>query len=396
MSKSHHSRRTRQHGPGKAIRTGPPPTQFFVKELAGEEPPGAAQMKNYTAAAMSFGALKPWDLLNEENLFAVDPAVGGPRWYCSVLGEGGEVYRLVAYEGNEGYRLFDRMRNGLLRDPYDLFAAGHMLYVDYSRGDELSDLDKEVLLASGYTEFPPKTIWPRFRSIRPGHGEWYVNAFEAAVLGDCILSGIIAAGETKFGRSGKFWAEPGLIPLIGAAVDSKTGQHAPRIEMVARPSGKVMHVLAPPEFDPARMQALRADVKRRARVWELAHFPMPIPVGEEWERPRFPTMACGADAGSGKLFPPAMEETSGDGTVGQLLANALLEAIEHEEAIPVTLQVASGAVKTCLAPLASALGIRVVISRELPMIEQARYAMRTVDFGQVLEGLAAEADEEDA
>lgn len=379
----------------KPPRTGPPPTHFFVKELAGEEPPSAEQLKGYTMAALSFGALKPWDLLSEDQLFAVDPAVGGPRWYCSVLGEGGEVFRLVAYEGSEGYGLFERMQKGLLRDPFDLFALGHMLYVDFSPIGELTELDVEVLAASGHREFPPNTLWPQFRSIRPGHGEWYVNAFETAVLGDCILGGIIAAGETKFGRSGKFWAEPAFMPLISTPRDSKTGHHAPKIEMAARPTGRIKQVLPPPVFDEARMQALRTGVTRRVRAWELAHFPMPVPVGEEWERPRYPTMACGADALNGKLFPPVLEEKSTDGSVGQLLANALLEAIEHEEALPVTLQVASGAVKTCLTPLAAALGIRVTVSRELPMIEQARFAMRSADFAEVLDSIGADAEEDD-
>jgi hypothetical protein len=49
------------------------PTHFFVKQLAGEDPPSLATMERLYDVAADFVIRGPWKLLNESELVLVKP-----------------------------------------------------------------------------------------------------------------------------------------------------------------------------------------------------------------------------------------------------------------------------------------------------------------------------------
>lgn len=68
-----------------------PPERFFVKELAGEAPPSFAAMERLYRLASDLYGLRPWRVLDKDNLIAVRDSVTGELCYCSIMCEGGAV-----------------------------------------------------------------------------------------------------------------------------------------------------------------------------------------------------------------------------------------------------------------------------------------------------------------
>ena len=88
------------------------PDKCFVKELAGETPPSFESMLTlYEVSSQLFG-LRPWRILEEDNLIVVRDSVSGELCFCSVMGAAGEVYSMHAYIGTPGLRLFSRYATG--------------------------------------------------------------------------------------------------------------------------------------------------------------------------------------------------------------------------------------------------------------------------------------------
>src|SRR5450759_3145189 len=92
-----------------------PPQRCFVKELAGETPPSFQAMKRLYGFASDLYGLRPWRVLDEDNLIVVRDSVSGELCYCSVMGALGEVLSMHAYIGAEGLRQFRKWK--LKRSP---------------------------------------------------------------------------------------------------------------------------------------------------------------------------------------------------------------------------------------------------------------------------------------
>jgi hypothetical protein len=52
--------------------------------------------------------MRPWQILDEDNLIAVRDSVSGELCYCSVMGALGEVHSIHAYIGTRDFGSFAR------------------------------------------------------------------------------------------------------------------------------------------------------------------------------------------------------------------------------------------------------------------------------------------------
>src|ERR1019366_3614576 len=85
------------------------PKRCFVKELAGETPPSFPAMERLYRLGSDLYGLRPWRVLDEDNLIVVRDSVTGELCYCSVMGALGEVLSMHAYVGTEALRQFRKM-----------------------------------------------------------------------------------------------------------------------------------------------------------------------------------------------------------------------------------------------------------------------------------------------
>lgn len=123
---------------------------FFVKELAGEVPPSLASLRRLYGLASGLCGLRPWRVLDENQLILVRDSVSGELCYCSVMGLIGEYYAIHAYIGVESYRLFRTLASGEVTEPGEFFATHHSVAVQYVPKTDLEKPDRELLAAVGH------------------------------------------------------------------------------------------------------------------------------------------------------------------------------------------------------------------------------------------------------
>jgi hypothetical protein len=105
-------------------------------------------------------------------------------------------------------------------------------------------------------------------------------------------------------------------------------------------------------------------------VMELDCFLSYATIGKKSERKACPCIALAVDADSGIVFPPELASPSV--SAGDVLAMALLKAIQTGRALPREIRVRSGRFKDCLAPISELCGAPIRVVGSLPALEEAR------------------------
>lgn len=135
------------------------------------------------AAAADFAALEPWKFTYDSDAIGlIDTATNETR-IATVLGNAGEVFAAVFYRRAAGLRWILQML-GDTPDPEDLNNADGMdcLKLEFVPKRELWKEDLAMLNAAGFKANGKGSIWPQFRSAKPGWHPWHINQAEASQL----------------------------------------------------------------------------------------------------------------------------------------------------------------------------------------------------------------------
>ena len=343
------------------------PSDFcFVQQLRGENPPSLATMKALYDLALLLFAIRPWELLQENQVIVVRPPGRGDDCYCSVMGAIGQVFSVHAYVGAESFALFQRIVSGVEMEPADFVADRSSVYVEFVPKKELEAPDRQVLSALGLTTGKGVPT-PIFRAGRPGYHPWFVTAEEAAQLGACLS--VVASVCSEIVRTGtqRYWSRgPGLLPLFEPEGDS---WQVNWIEAAAPAEQPVPAARLTPE----QIAGLRSQNYPRGGPIEIDYFATMSAVGEKNERKASTGMALAVDATNGWLFPPGITSPPDP---ADALANVLVETIQSGKAFPSEIRVRSTRLEACIAGVAQTLAIPVRVVRRLPELAQARRSMR--------------------
>jgi hypothetical protein len=343
----------------------PPPEFCFVNELREENPPAFTTMKNLHAMAGELFALRPWDLLEEDQLILVRHPDSSEYCYCSVMGAMGEVFSMHAYVGAEGYRMFRRISDGVESDPAEFLATQNCVYVEFVPRNELDAPDRKLLTALDHPRGRGMAA-PIFRALRPGYHPWYVTAEEAGLLAACLRAVIAVCSEIA--RTGKapYWRKAGAYPLFVPAENSW------RIEMID-PVLPPEPPLPPAQIGPEEAASLRNKDYPVRGVIELDYFVSLIAVGRKSERKACTAVALAVDAGSGIVYKP--ELANPQASAGDMLARALIDTVRSTGAFPSEVRLRSSRVKDCLASFAESLGLPLRVVPQLPALDEARESL---------------------
>src|ERR1035437_4139408 len=121
------------------------PRRCFAKERAGETPPSFSAMARLYGLASDLYGLRPWRVLDEDNLIVIRDSVSDELCYCSIMGALGEALSMHAYIGTDGLRQFRKMEAEEIADPGEFFASTHCVYVEFVPKAELLRQDRELL-----------------------------------------------------------------------------------------------------------------------------------------------------------------------------------------------------------------------------------------------------------
>jgi len=128
--------------------------------------------------------LRPWEWLEEQDIFAVEDPQTKEIGFVSVMGAIGEHYSITVYRGEEGLRRFWDFRDNYLENDdlvFQKLIEIPQLQASFEDRDYLYDEDRKIIRRLGLT-FRGKQTWPVFRKYEPGFVPWFINDAEGQFL----------------------------------------------------------------------------------------------------------------------------------------------------------------------------------------------------------------------
>jgi Plasmid pRiA4b ORF-3-like protein len=132
------------------------------------------------ATTKEFYKLKPWKMMDDRHIFAVEDPDSEELLFCSVLGNGGEFFGLAVYVGEAGYQSLMNSLN-LNHSQFQILVNQRSIVLDFADREEL-DKEDYKLVKKFDIPFRGKKAWPSFRSYKPGYYPWFIDIEEARIL----------------------------------------------------------------------------------------------------------------------------------------------------------------------------------------------------------------------
>lgn len=315
--------------------------------------------------AKELNKLKPWALLEDNQIFVVIDPVSGENLYCSVLGAAGYEFGLAVYIGQEGLQsLKDTQENTM--EMFELIVRQRSMLLSFVDRDELEESDYQLIKSHGLS-FRGRKQWIQFRSIVPGKHPWSINEEEARMLLLAIEQSIVICQRVKKGLV--LLPAMGIKDVFAARVPIGEGAELEWADdMIQVKDAHVQFSESPllvSELDLARAKK----IERRNMSIEFDLFYLEFFIQEnEGDRPHFPLMAAALDRKTGMaLFQNLYEGTS----MEEYAQQALLELIEQNGFRPREIWMTSK-MEAMLAPLIKPLGIDVMAVEKLQNIAQLK------------------------
>jgi hypothetical protein len=282
------------------------------------------------------------------------------------MGALGEVVAMHAYIGTESYRLFRKLIAGEAIDPGEFFASQRSVSIEFVSRAELDAADRKLLADLGHP-VGRGVASPVFRATRPGFLPWFVTEEEAQTLASCASAVIEICSAVATRADISYWDQPDTYPMLSPA-GMAGGKSQYQIEMI-RPPLPSQTPLSAVRLTEEQLGELKGrDYPVRGTI-ELDYIVSTAAVGKKNERKACTCIGLAVDAG-GFLFPP--ELTSPTVSPADVLAAALLKAIQASRALPKEVRIRDPRFKECLAPLSSSAGVSIKVVASLPALEQAR------------------------
>jgi len=341
-------------------------SQFFQKQLAGEEGPSLETAKRLCDIVTEFSLLQPWKILADRDLILVEDPQSGDVCYCSVMGALGEVYSLHVYIGPESYRFYRRVSAGEPIMFGDFFASQRGLSAEFVRFSELTLPDRQLLHDVGHTA-RKRVRAPIFRAYRPGYYPWYVTQQEATLLIRCLQAVITVCRMLPNDKSA-YWAEEDVYPfLVPVGSDESRRDYEIKLVKALEPPPAPLQITP---LKPAQVQGIRKENFPPGGVFEVDHFFSSVMTGEKNERKACLRVGMVADAATGIVFPPVLAKP--EDATADILVTAIVKAIQTARCLPREVHVTDKTFKVLLEPLAEELGFSVRVRRSMAALELAK------------------------
>ncbi len=346
------------------------PREFFKKQLAGDVPLSFPTAKRLFEKATELMAIRPWQFLEDQDLILLKSPLSTETCHCSVMGALGQVFSLHAYLGGESYLYFRNMAAGEPISIGEFYGSLRGVYAEFVGLPQLTPPDRELARVFGH---PLKrgSKAPIFRAMRPGYHPWYVTENEGVVLAEC-LEAVIALGERILRRGAPdYWNEPNVYPFLAPIQcgQERTGYDVQMLKIAA----PLPTTPAPARIDQNRIERIQRSNYPVRGAFEADHFYSGGTIGKKDERKAVVRLALVADADSGLIFPP--EVGMPERATSDMLASAVLSAIEMARFLPREVRVSQLQLEACLESLARELGFALRTVKRLPAVEEAKESL---------------------
>jgi hypothetical protein len=325
-------------------------------------------MERLYGLASDLYGLRPWRVLDEDNLIVIRNSVSGELCYCSVMGALGEILSVHAYIGEMGLRQFRKMQAEENADPGEFLASTHCVYVEFVRKAELLRQDRELLAALGHPQGRGLAS-PIFRTMRPGFLPWFVTEDEARTLAECIRAVIVVCAAIASQEKVKFWEQEDTYPMVSRVEGAEPRYQVDLVKTVLPAEPPIMTV----QLEEELLRQLRSQDYAVRGVMELDYIHTGAAIGKKGERSACASIALAVDAQSGIVLAP--DATDSSIAAGDALAKVFLKAIQASRILPKEVRVRSQKLKDCLAPLMESFSVTVRVTNRLPASDEARSSL---------------------
>ncbi len=174
-----------------------------------DKTPSLEEWRALYLAAQRIKELEPWEIMYEDELFAVQNPETGEIGYVSNMGAGGEHFSVAVYLGTPGIYGYFSIQEMARDEEFSLEVALAVpqLQAAFEDRAELLEQDRTVIKQLGL-KFRGSKAWPQFRSHRPGFMPWLLEAAEAR-----FLTHVLEQALDVVPRWEQLEEDEGLIPL---------------------------------------------------------------------------------------------------------------------------------------------------------------------------------------
>jgi hypothetical protein len=327
--------------------------------------------KELYETAIRFKEAAPWELLGDDEVFAVKDPGTGEIGYCTVLGWLGEMFALCVYRGDEGLAIYQKLQNQEI-DPErdDFFAINNALMAEFTDRGRLDKEDLRIIKELGY-KFRGAKAYPAFRSYLPGYAPWFLTESETVFLEfalRCSLDYFNQYDEDAVALKRK---DPNQFLLYSPK--SNGGETASFERQWFRPEPSPPPALPHLAVDEIRLQKMKKTIAPSEAVWEAGFFYMPGGTVVDRDRPYWPRIVTVADKRSGlMLFSNAIDLKM---CRFSALGEGILSTMEKRKICPAEIRVNDEVARKAFQPFADSLGIRLKTEKNLSAIMEFKKAM---------------------
>ncbi|MBT2285005.1 hypothetical protein J7E78_15805 [Paenibacillus polymyxa] len=319
-------------------------------------------------AANRFKQQASWQWLSSSHIFGVQDPESGQIGYCTVMGNGGEMYGMAVYLGTEGLNaLFDLMQGNNVEDP--VFTQKCLL-LSFENRDELSSEEYKQLKALGFS-YRGRNAWPTFHRYEPGFVPGPVReAKELRFFATCVEQAIEVASAVQSDPDQLFPSDQRLF-LTRVPELSSDGQTFTWSSQWVEPQPIVVEETASifiDEFQQARLRKLPCPPES---FWEFGLSYLPTSIGDK-ERPYFPQIIIVTEPASGMIIHSAVAEQKRS---MQQCAEELVDLLLQRGYRPSQLILSRPELAQALLPLLASIDIEVYTAERLPMVEDVLQEM---------------------
>jgi len=331
-----------------------------------EKLPSIQEWKDLYRAAIKFKKLKPWEWMWDSDIFGVKNPATGEIGYCCVMGRAGEHFALGVYLGTDGLEGLLKIQSGEIvpGDEEGLFLQ-KCLMASFEDRKIIDKQDYEVIRILGL-RFRGQNAWPLFRSYLPGHLPWYLNRGEAKFL-TVVLQQAIHVCK-------RFRKDPEMLdsPLPGQFLVKVPEDGSRWSDQWLEPMDLEEEEVPVGTVDDDALEDLRK--LKHQGVWEADFFYFHEAVQDDpEERPYYPYVILWAEGDNGIIL---SSEVVGHEQWLAVFVEQFQENIENTKSLPTEVIVKKEELFTFLEGVTSKLGIKLTLTTDLKVIDQARKQMQ--------------------
>ena len=328
--------------------------------------PSVEEWRDLHEAFKEYCRVKPWLLLADDDVVAIEHPSKGYKGYCAAMGNAGMEFGLAVYLGDEGLASYMSLMTGEI-DPESLSGIESMRSLSAMLVDreDLSNRDRAVIRDLGL-RYRGRGRWPKFRSMVPGYAPWLLDSEEAVFLA-VALRKIVDVTSRVVGDELDLYREdePGLVLTLVF----RDGEWRDEWEIL-RPPG-------PPEAgegypDLERLERIARSGSNRLGTWELSKFYLHTAFQEKrGDRPYFPMVVLVVDRVSSFVVGTSM---LGEAPSALEQQEVLVDALDEAPELPSELVVDSANTARLVESIASALEIELSVG-PTPGLDEAKAAL---------------------